>query len=711
MTNKPLWSRTQQTSNNPKPPKNFPFTQFLDIVALSLWTIYLAAGNIQGDRDWTAAIVIPLGLAILIWMFLRRHTLRITALVMAVGCAAITGETRASILGFSVLGATLLYVVEVIASTRDEKENTTASGTLAPLVFGGVLLAYMIFRYYEWESSFVQVHDNLDGNLTRYMIMAQSPVFAPMTAKIPQLMGGLPKNSLHSDLTYYAILFRFFPPFFAYVLHEATMRAVAFLGMALLLGRKIIPSASPWIIFGAAACFALVPFWPGGSLNVAGQPLLFLALMQIYARQATWRDWSVIVLFPAASSLIMVGWLLILLVFLWSLLASIRAKQIHGPLATGCFILGVGYAIVNYRLLYLLLIDTAYQSHRLEFDVNWFLMIGRIETWHDVLQSFFRELVHGKYYIKPLQRPALILTYGITLLVSLVRLFPGRRLKGRIQEPGKEGKLSQDKRGLIGLLAILTLIFACTFIDVLGKYGPLKAWMLEQEIGAFRTINIRRVNRFVPILWYLGFAISLGILSSQTKRGLIVAILLIAFQLTRPFGHAFDSGHYRTMRYDAYYSPKLFAQVRDHIGKPQSSYRVVSLGMAPAIANYNGFYTIDAYLPNYPLEYKHRFRRIISKELEKKKRLRNIFDSWGGYCFVLSSELDPMNMHLNYAKRYNHPPLNDLELDREALQDLEVEYLMSALAIVHPEKSGLIFLKEFSEESAAWDVYLYEVRG
>ncbi|MDQ0218917.1 hypothetical protein J2S21_002011 [Peribacillus cavernae] len=41
-----------------------------------------------------------------------------------------------------------------------------------------------------------------------------------------------------------------------------------------------------------------------------------------------------------------------------------------------------------------------------------------------------------------------------------------------------------------------------------------------------------------------------------------------------------------------FYAEKLFQNIKEHIAQPQEDYRVVSIGIHPAIAQYNGFYTI-----------------------------------------------------------------------------------------------------------------------
>jgi hypothetical protein len=69
--------------------------------------------------------------------------------------------------------------------------------------------------------------------------------------------------------------------------------------------------------------------------------------------------------------------------------------------------------------------------------------------------------------------------------------------------------------------------------------------------------------------------------------------------------------------YSQFYSTNLFKNIENFISKDKKTYKVISIGMHPAIAIYNGFYTLDGYSTFYDLKYKYKFRKIIAPELEK----------------------------------------------------------------------------------------------
>jgi len=93
---------------------------------------------------------------------------------------------------------------------------------------------------------------------------------------------------------------------------------------------------------------------------------------------------------------------------------------------------------------------------------------------------------------------------------------------------------------------------------------------------------------------------------------------------------------------------EFFAEKQFHIGLPVENYRVVSIGIHPTIAQYNGFYTLDTYNNFYPLSYKHEFRKIIEKELAKNKSIRTYFDEWGGRFYIFTDEL---GKHYMFTKK------------------------------------------------------------
>jgi hypothetical protein len=141
------------------------------------------------------------------------------------------------------------------------------------------------------------------------------------------------------------------------------------------------------------------------------------------------------------------------------------------------------------------------------------------------------------------------------------------------------------------------------------------------------------------------------------------------------------------------------------IRRPKSSYRVVTIGMHPSVAQFNGFYTLDGYLTNYSLSYKHQFRRIITTEFTKRVELRDYFDGWGNRCYVFSSELGLNSL----CAGQNHYVLHNLQIDTAQLRAMGCEYVISAAYIENSAENGLRLEKDFFSPDSFWHIYLYYV--
>jgi hypothetical protein len=161
-----------------------------------------------------------------------------------------------------------------------------------------------------------------------------------------------------------------------------------------------------------------------------------------------------------------------------------------------------------------------------------------------------------------------------------------------------------------------------------------------------------------------------------------------------------------TPSFKQFYAVDQFKEIDQYIGKPKDSYRVVSIGLHPAIAQYNGFYTLDTYNNFYPLSYKHEFRKIISKELDKSPLLKDYFDTWGGRCYIFVAEL---------GKKYDFKKdskvkIHHLQLNTKVLKQMGGQYIFSAVPILNAKEDHLVFKKAFGQKESAWRIYLYEVQ-
>ncbi|MEC2758104.1 DUF6044 family protein [Bacillus cereus] len=153
-----------------------------------------------------------------------------------------------------------------------------------------------------------------------------------------------------------------------------------------------------------------------------------------------------------------------------------------------------------------------------------------------------------------------------------------------------------------------------------------------------------------------------------------------------------------------FFAEKQFKEIKEYIGLSVEQYRIANIGLHPAIAQYNGFYTLDTYNNFYPLSYKYEFRKIIEKELAKNKTIRTYFDEWGGRCYIFTDELGKHYMFKKNSKKH----LKNVELNIDHFKKMGGRYIFSAVPIENAVKNNLSIEKIFISKTSAWKIYLYK---
>ena len=52
----------------------------------------------------------------------------------------------------------------------------------------------------------------------------------------------------------------------------------------------------------------------------------------------------------------------------------------------------------------------------------------------------------------------------------------------------------------------------------------------------------------------------------------------------------------------------------------------------------------------YPLEYKHKFRKLIERELENNYELKNYYDNWGNRVYAYYNDENNLMLDFKYGK-------------------------------------------------------------
>jgi hypothetical protein len=545
-----------------------------------------------------------------------------------------------------------------------------------------LLLLYLSPLFILGEDAHIRVHDNLDSNITWYKVLMRSGKwFGSTSAVIPQIMNGLPRGAFGTELSGIVVLHALFPSMLAYSLSQAITRIVAFFGMYMLLRDHFIKERDTWIIrIGVALAFALTPFWPSGMLSTLGQPLALWAFLTIRSTKAGWREWLVIILLPFYSSLVLGFFFFLTAVFglwLWDVLAK---KQKNLPFLGSILIMVLMYAAIEHHLLFsLVLTDQA--TSRNEF------ISSRLKT-EQCLRLFIKNLIYGHNHVKTLHAWIITPFLGLSLYLCL-----------------RKPNWQQNRTVRLFLL----LLAANAALSLWYAFWFHKGWQpLKTRFDLLQTFNFARFHFLRPMIVYLSFALGCLLFwqSGQQSQRLLVKVILIAqISLLFLFNDEIRYRWLQTPSFRQFYAVEQFNEIHRYIGRPKDTYRIVSMGLHPAISQYNGFYTLDSYANFYSLAYKHEFRKVIAAELNKNRKLQNYFDTWGGRCYLFVAEL---GKKYDYRKTSNKQ-IRHLRLNTIHLKRLGGNFVLSALPIGNAKSNHLVLRHIFTHIHSAWNIYLYEI--
>jgi hypothetical protein len=538
-----------------------------------------------------------------------------------------------------------------------------------------IIAAYLSPLFLLGENAHIRVHDNLDSNLAWYKVLSESgQMFAALEGTIPQVINGLPRNALGTEYSGIVWLHHLFPTMIAYALSQAITRFIAFFGMYLLLKKHFIAQQNwTFLCVGVSLAFSLTPFWPSGMLSTLGMPLALWAFLNIRKGERSWKNYAVLTLLPLYSSFVLGFFFFLFALGLFWLVDVIRGKGLNLKYLFSIAYMTLIFLLIEYRLVGSFLFSTEPNSRDEYFHARLsFLRSIRLTFKNFVLGHTHVMTVHGLVIL-----PVLLLALYIIVIKKLWRA---------------------ENR--------FWMLFALNFIlSTWYAFWFYKGWLpLTERFHFLDTFNFARFHFLRPLIIYIGFALGLRILLQYYESLRPVVYFFIAAQILVLFAFNDEVIHSRKPSVKEFYAVEQFEDIKEFIGKPVEEYRVASIGIHPAISQYNGFYTLDTYNNFYPLAYKYKFRRIIEKELEKNKTIRTYFDEWGGRCYIFTAELGKHYMFKKNSKKR----LKNLELNTEAFKELGGKYILSAIPIDNAEENHLLLEKIFVDKNSAWKIHLYK---
>ena len=554
----------------------------------------------------------------------------------------------------------------------------------------GILITVVFFLPYFvlGDGCIFEINDQLDESIMNYMLPARH--LWDGSTIYPEMLNGVNASGMQPSAVLFLPLYRLISARTAFLTQYIICFLLAFSGMYLLV-KEITDSSILAMIAGG--CFCVLPLYPVYGLSEFGIPLILYGALCLWKQKNVIWGLLITVVFGLTSHLVYTGYV-VLGFWVIALVYALAKKKKNQWFPIGFAVLFAIYVLVNRTLIREILFGTgSYISHREEMVSS---ATPFFETFWNVFQNSAQHApsLH-KYLILPI------------VLFLILGAFCKKEETDRILY----------KAAVINFLFLVAIALFYAFCHLTAVVD----WK-NNATGFLHYFQMHRVYWLYPAAWYLEFAWAAAVLwrtkvphtdarMQAGKLAVILICLLPTLQLLKV-----NSGMYLNVNqinngsdvtgyisWESWFAEDLMQEIDDAIGRDKSTYRVAHLGISPAPSLMHGFYTVDGYSNNYPLEYKHRFREVIAAELEKNEEVRVYFDLWGNRCYLFNS----ITGNYMQLKKGNTLVYEGLEFDMDALRELGCEYLFSGAEIGDAERMGLELVGYYETDDSYWGIWVY----
>jgi len=555
-------------------------------------------------------------------------------------------------------------------------------------------VALVVWKYRLGSDSVVRLHDTLDSYYAIFGPLSIGDLFAAPGTNFDLLLGGtVGRDALGSEFHLGYVLAAGLPLMWSLAVSELLVRLMAFFSMRMLLGRIGLGSHT-LIVYGVSTLFSVLPFYLPAFGAVAASPFLLAMLIDVWDRSGVSRRvrWAMLGFPLVANAAYVLPFIFVLALAslglgLWRGLGRVR------PLVTALAWLGLGVVIIDWRIFWSLL--SASKSHRVEMFSP---KIGGSALWNGLGPDLLREVQHIW-----LGRSVLM---GVVVACGVLVVVAGREVLG-----------SRQRRFLAASMG------AVIVTTTIARVWPWFEVRVVKEISAdWARFQLGRVRFLEPALLYVILALALvaigasldrpraGAATTRTspasRRAFSVLVLVV---LVIQGAYIINQQDFRrnpsSLTPREYYAQGSMTEIKAALADTPDP-RVVSIGLHPAVAVYNGIPSADGYWNQYPLDYKTAFRTLIAPALDANPADATYFDAWGSRAYVFQPELGRPSCCAR-------PRGGEIELliDPVALETLGISHLISSVTFSNANSLGLGLVLETRSEAELGPLYLYERVG
>lgn len=595
------------------------------------------------------------------------------------------------------------------AAVVNRKSVVPSKADIMPLLAFALVVLLGISYVASGDGIVVKPHDQLDGEFLTYLLQARH--FG--ATSYGELMNGLSSSGMQMAAPGLLLFYLAFPAEYAFSTAYLFIMVVAYVGLCLLLRTC---GVRKWVAALSSLAFALLPFYSVYGLSVMGLPLFFFTVKRLWDQPDKKTLVSAVFasLFQAVFSSLVLSGYVVLLVLLVLCAVSLVGKNKKRALFlfVVMYAMTLCYVVLNFDLISQILGSSGYVSHKSEYELS---------VWPVTFDSFVEFFFSGHYHAVSFH--AYIAWFAMVVsLIGLCLLVWMRVRKGKLGDDAVATvRMWKGLRLLLVLAAGIALFYALF-------HGSTVTALREGLPGSLKAFQFDRVYWLYPTIWYLALGLSgelaLRMLANlrfgSVKLGLAAACLAFLVCLCLTLSMSWMNNKLvttleknldmptfaRDITWKDFFAEDVFNQIQQDLGVEKADVHVLSIGLYPSIAAYNGWYCLDAYSNNYPLEYKHQFRKIIAGELDADPSLKNYFDGWGNRCYAFTHEF-PKSYLIRKTKK--EKVIKDPKFDFRAAKEMGCDYVFSAVRIENADDS-LELVETYSGESSYYEVWVYRVK-
>ena len=547
-----------------------------------------------------------------------------------------------------------------------------------------ILLTTLLFLIYfspyilKGKNSFIQIHDNLN-QINQFSILNgkfQGALFP--SEKIPNAtlpganpifrVGQISISKLFFSLDY----------FWGYVLNEFLYRLLGFLGLLYLLKIFTQNTKFPdYLLILISFSFIALPFWSPGHLSIAGIPLLILAFYYLYHQQKLLRSYLIVILYAFYSNFFVSG-IFIFFVIIFAYIYLLFKSKLNRHLIFGGILLFVCFLVSHYSFF---LIQFVYNIPTNRISQS-FTGYGVTETLKRIFIHFISSQIssqsfHGRFILQS----SLIFMF----LLFFYRKFQHLKL----------------------ILLLWAFLLFSSLIYGIYYYQPFLDFYNKLEQG-FRLERFYFLN---PAVWYILWGILLiefYQMMKNKKTAQIILIILVSLQIGYCLKNSTLMAFTEKPTFKQFFAQEQFSEIEAKLERNKNDYRVGCIGFFPAVANYNGFKTIDSFSVFYPLEFKQKFYEIIKDELKQNPEIEDFFQNWGIHVFLFDDKIGKHYYDQDYIKENINEIQCDLNINK--LKEFNVKYLFSTVRISNYKAIGLEKVYKNNDSKYYYRFFVYEIK-